>query len=54
MMDAKHRDQKNLYCVSFSEEFASVDWVDNVLIFKSDEICYLFSSLYLEIKVNPK
>ena len=27
--------------------------VDHVL-FKSDEICYLFSSLYLEIKVNPK
>ena len=53
MLEAKHRDQENLCCVSFSAEFAPVGSVDHVL-FKSDEICYLFSSLSLEIKVNPK
>ena len=37
MLEAKHRDQENLYCVSFSAEFASVGWVDHVL-FKSDEL----------------
>ena len=52
-MEAKHQDQENLHCVSFRREFASVDCVDHVL-FGSDEICCLFSFLYLEINVNPK
>ena len=46
MLEAKHRDQENLYCVSFSAEFASVGWVDHVL-FKSDEIYMLLIFLPL-------